>query len=175
MPRLMMAALLAAMPVSAQPHSRMSPKDQQALRDYDLTAGKIDKLMAVGEKMRAYAKAHPDVEKRGDFMRGKDLDESVKSIESKPELVSLMKSEGVAPRDFVVGMMSVVTAGMWAEMSKQYPSAQMPPEINPKNVKLMQEHPEILKKWEQAWSQRGRGGRGGPPPQGASDPDGDEK
>ena len=154
--RFPVAMLIAALPLSAlaQPHSRLSPKDQEALRSYELTSGKIDKLMAVGKKMREYAQAHPEVKKKGDFMRGKDLDESVQSVESHPELVSLMKSEGVAPREFVLGMMSLMTAGMWAEMSKSYPSAQMPPEVNPKNVKLLQEHPEILKKWEQAWSEK---------------------
>ena len=163
--RILFAALLAATPVLAQPHSRLSPQDQKALQEYDLTTGKIDKLMAVGQKMKAYAQAHPDVRQKGDFMRGKDLDESIKSIESKPELVSMMKSEGVSPRDFVLGTMSLMTAGMWAEMSKSYPNAQMPPEINAKNVKLLQDHPEIIQKWEQAWSERGHHGRGGPPPE----------
>ena len=171
--RILLAAVLAAAPSFAQPHSRMSPKDQQALHDYDLTAGKIDKLMAVGARMRAYAQAHPEVREHGDFMRGKDLDESVKSIEAKPELVSLMKSEGVAPREFVLGMMSVVTAGMWAAMSKQYPDAKMPPDINPRNVKLMQEHPELMQKWESAWSEKR--GRGGPPPKGEPDADDEGK
>ena len=63
-------------------------------------------------------------------------------------------SPSVTPRDFVVGTMSLFTAAMWAQMSQQYPDAKMPPEINPKNVKLMQDHPEILRKWEEAWSEK---------------------
>jgi hypothetical protein len=176
--RLFLAALLAAMPLFAQPgpRSRMSPKDQQALHDYDLTTGKIDKLMAVGKKMREYAAAHPEVEKRGDFMRGGSLDDMVKHIEAQPDLVKLMKSEGVSPREFALGMMSVMSGGMWAEMSKSYPQAQMPPEINPKNVKLFQDHPELMQKWEQAWSQGRHGrGRGGSPPEHEGSPDSDDK
>jgi len=77
--------------------------------------------------MKAYAQAHPEVRQQGDIMRGKDLDESVRSVESKPELVSMMKSEGVSPREFVLGMMTIMTAGMWAAMSQRYPDAKMPP------------------------------------------------
>jgi hypothetical protein len=145
---LLFAAVLAAAQISAA--------DQQALHDYDLTAAKIDKLMTVGTKMREYAAAHPEVRQQGDFMRGKDLGESIKSVEAKPELVAMMKEQGVTPRDFVLGTMSLFSAAMWAQMSKQYPDAKMPPEINPNNVKLLQDHPEVMQKWEQAWSEKGR-------------------
>jgi len=155
--RVVWAAVLAAMPVYAQ-HSRLSPEDQKALREYELTEAKIDKLMSVGKKMKEYAQAHPEAQKKGDFMRGDTLDDSVKTVEAKPELAAIMKAEGLAPREFVLGMMSLISAGVWAEMSKSYPDAKMPPEINPKNVKLLREHPEILQRWEAAWNDRGAGG-----------------
>jgi hypothetical protein len=141
------------MPVYAQ-HSRLSPQDQKTLHEYELTEGKIDKLMAVGKKMKEYAEAHPQVREKSGFMGGDTLDDSVKSVEAKPEMVAIMKSEGLQPREFVLGMMSLISAGMWAEMSKSYPDAKMPPEINPKNVKLLQEHPEILQRWQAAWNDR---------------------
>ena len=58
----------------------------------------------------AWAKAHPEVKQQGDFMRGNDLDESVKSIEAKPELVSLMKSEDVTPREFMLARLAALIA-----------------------------------------------------------------
>jgi hypothetical protein len=155
MMRLLVAAALLALPAAAQ-GPRFSPQDMKALHDYELTQGKVDKLLVVGQKMRAYAEKHPEVRQQGDLMRGKTLDESVKSMEAKPELVSMMKAEGVTPREFVLGMMSMVSAGMWAAMSQRYPDAKMPEEINPKNVTLLQSHPEIMQKWEQTWSDPGR-------------------
>ena len=140
----LVAVLLAA--------SHMSAADQKALHDYDLSESKIDKLMNVGQKMRAYSKEHPEVREQKDFMHGKDLDESIKSIEAKPEFVKMLESEGVTPRDFVLGTMSLFTSAMWAQMSRQYPDAKTPEEVNPKNVKLLQDHPEIMQKWQQAWS-----------------------
>lgn len=147
MSSLIVAALLAA--------SQMSAADEKALHGYDLTAAKIDKLLAVAQKMKFWGEAHPEEARREDeLLRGKTLDESVKRIESKPQLVSLMKSEGVTPHEFVLGMMAFAQASMWSALSPQMPDAKMPPEVNPRNVKLLQDHPEIMQKWEQAVTEK---------------------
>ena len=79
------------------------------------------------------------------------LDEAVKKMESKPELVAMMKSEGLTTRDWLVGTMAFTTAAMWSEMSKRYPDQKAPDTVNPKNVELLQSHPEIMQKWMQTW------------------------
>lgn len=147
MSSLIVAALLAA--------SQIADADQKALNDYDLTAAKIDKLLAVGQKMKAWGEAHPqEVRREDEIMRGKTLDESIKRIESKPQLVALMMSEGMTPREFVLGMMAFAQAALWSALSPQMPDAKIPPEINPRNVKLIKDHPEIMQKWQQDLSEK---------------------
>jgi len=150
-----------AQPAPPQPRPRghmpsLSPEDEAAIKNYDLSAAKIDKLMNVGVKMREYVKAHPEVQQQN-LMEGKTLDSAIQKMEGKPELVAMMKSEGVTPRDWLLGVMAFTNAAMWSEMSKRYPNQPAPPMVNQKNVELLQKHPELMEKWKNTWEPAGHG------------------
>jgi hypothetical protein len=138
---------------ASRPHKHMpslSPEDQAAIRNTDLTSARIEKILKAGVRMRDYVKAHPEV-RQNDFMEGRTLDQSVKFVESKPEMVAIMKAEGVTPREWLLGVMAFNNAAMWSEISKRSPNQPTPPMVNPKNVALLQAHPELVQKWMDAW------------------------
>jgi hypothetical protein len=145
-------ALALALPAvaAAAPGASLDSGDQQALHDYELTPARIEKLTKIGVRMGEYVKAHPEA-RHSDIMKGKTLDDSVKAIQAKPEVMAMLKSEGVSPRDFMLGTLSLMQAGMLVQMRNQYPGAAMPDNTNPKNLELVASHPELTKKWMEAW------------------------
>jgi hypothetical protein len=147
-----------ALPTLAAGHaaSHLDASDEKAMREYDLTPAKVDKLAKAATRIREYGKTHPDV---GETTSGKTIDESVKKLDAYPEVVSMLKSEGLTSREFMVGMMSMMQAGMWTSMSAQYPNAKMPDDINPKNVELLRKHPELMKKWQTAFEEEQGNGK----------------
>jgi hypothetical protein len=149
---LLSIALALSLPaVAAEPvPAGMDAKDEQALRDYEITAGKLDKLTDVGRKMGEYVKAHPEA-RQGNVLKGGGIDASVKGIESQPELVSILKAEGVAPREFVLATMSMMQAHMISSIRARYPDTKMPDNVNPKNVEFVEKHPDLKQKWLAAW------------------------
>jgi hypothetical protein len=149
------AAAAQPMPRQQRPHQELSTADEKEIASYDLNQGKFDKLMRIGVKMREYIEAHPEVKNEQNPMAGKDLDESVARIESKPEMVKMLKSEGMSPREWLVCMMSFVNASMWSEATRRNPGMQLPPGTNTKNVAWVRAHPELIQKWMQTWEPNG--------------------
>jgi hypothetical protein len=151
-PPLLLLSLVLAFPALAADSSASAdnPADEQALRDYQLSVGKVEKLCRVGERMREYVKTHPE-EKHSDIMKGKTLDDSVKAIEARPEVMAMLKAAGVTPREFMLGTLTMMQATMMVSMRAQYPEAKTPDNINPNNVELVQRHPELSRKWAAAW------------------------
>src|SRR3954463_1825837 len=93
MNRFAVIALISSAALAAPPqHPRggrmptLTPADEAAIKGYDLSEGKIDKLLKVGLKMREYANAHPEV-RDTNIMEGKSLEESATKMESKPESI----------------------------------------------------------------------------------------
>jgi hypothetical protein len=148
--QLLLALAFALPAVAAGPGALMDQGDQQALHDYGLTPAKIEKLTKIGVKMGAYIKVHPEA-RHSDIMKGNTLDDSVKAIQAKPEIMTMLKSEGVSPRDFMLGTLSMMQAGMLVRMRAQYPDAKMPDNTNPKNLDLVAKHPDLTQKWMAAW------------------------
>jgi hypothetical protein len=162
MVRITLAALLLSFAAAAdqpaqgqqRPHQELSPADEKEIHDYDLTQPRIDRMLKVGARMRDYLETHPE-EKKENPMAGKNLDDSVARMDQKPEMVAMMKSEGVKPREWLVGMMAFVNAAMWSEASKRNPTMQAPPTVNQKNVEYLRAHPELMQRWMDTWEPQG--------------------
>jgi hypothetical protein len=183
-----LAVLCLALPAAAQspqgpppgrgghgPMHDLTPEDQKAIHDFKLTTSVTDRLVDAGKKVRDLAEKDPSLEKANPMAGAKGLDESVKRIEQYPEVVSIMKGEGVTPREFVLGAFTLMTATMWSSLRKSYPQAEVPAYVNPDNMKFIDDHPEVLQKFRAAFEKGGHRMRPhGAPGEGGADagPDG---
>ena len=129
----------------------LAPEDEKAIHDYKLSTSSIDKLVDAGKRVRELAEKDKSMEKANPMSEGKTFEDSVKRIEAHPQAVSAMKSAGVAPREFVVGTFTLMTAAMWSVMKKSYPQAPVPAYVNPDNMKFIEDHPEALQKFQGAF------------------------
>jgi hypothetical protein len=145
-------ALVLALPAvaAAAPGAAMDAGDQQALHDYELTPAKIEKLTKIGVRMGEYVKVHPEA-RHSDMMKGKSIEDSVNAIQARPEVMAMLKSEGLSPRDFMLGTLSMMQAGMMAQIRAHNPSVQLPDTVSSKNLDLVASHPDLTKKWMDAW------------------------
>lgn len=133
-------------------HGReLAPEDEKAIHDFKLTTSNTDKLADAGKRVRLLAEKDKSLEKDNPMQNGKTFDDSVKRIEAHPQVVGAMKSAGVSPREFVVGTFTLMTAAMWSGMKKNYPQAPVPPYVNADNLKFVEDHPEVLQKFQAAF------------------------
>ena len=84
------------------------------------------------------------------------VEEKVRHLERYPEVVSALERAGVTPRELVVGTLAVQQAAMWSSARKKSPGTPLPPEVNPDNVRFIDQHPEALRKWQLALSRERR-------------------
>jgi hypothetical protein len=132
-------------------NGEVPPEDQKAIHDFKLTSSAVDKLLAAGPKIHALVEKDPSMAK-ADVMRGaKNIDESLKRMQQYPQGIAALKSAGLSPREFIVSTQTLGTAMMWSIMKKSYPQAQVPAYINPDNVKFIEDHPDVMQKFQAAW------------------------
>lgn len=152
----------------------LAPEDEKAIHDYKLTASNTGKLADAGKRVRDLIEKDKSLEKDNPLGEGRTFADSVKRIEAHPQAVSAMRSAGVAPREFVVGMFTLMTAAMWSGMKKSYPQAPVPPYVNPDNMKFVDDHPEVVQKFQAAFEigdQKRGHPRGGADSEGKGDKD----
>src|ERR1700760_4450319 len=101
--------LLLALALPAAARGKLDATDETLLFDYALTAGKIEKLVKIAERMRGYVKAHPEAKQDG-FMKGDTIDQRIRTVKSSPGVMELLKSQGVEPRELVLGMLTMMQA-----------------------------------------------------------------
>ena len=128
------------------PMRDLSPEDQKAIHDYKLSTSNTDKLMDANRRLMEMAEKDPQMRKDNP-MTARTLDDSVKKVDSLPAAKTVLKQVGLSSREFVVGTFTMMTAAMWHGMQKSYPQAQVPPYVNPDNLKFVDAHPELVKKW----------------------------
>jgi hypothetical protein len=152
-------------PRNALQTGEVPPEDQKAVHDFKLNSSSFNKLLAAGQKIRALAEKDPSMEKANPMRGGKNFDESVKLVEQLPQLVAALKSVGLSPREFIVGITTFSISGMWAAMKNADPPQRPPSYMNPDNIKFVEDHPDALEKFGAAWGAEGKSRpRGGRPP-----------
>ena len=137
------------------PMHDLAPEDQKAIHDFKLDTSVTDRLVSAGKNVRELAEKDPSMEKANPMQGAKTMDESIQRIEQHPQAVAAMKKAGVTPREFVVGTFTVMTATMWSQMRKNYPQAQPPAYVNPDNMKFIDDHPEVMQKFQAAFDRGG--------------------
>ena len=149
MKRLLPLLLVLSLPALAA-GGKLDADDERALRDYQLTTGTMEKLVKVGERMRDYVKEHPEA-RNGGFMKGNKIDDSVQALQGKPFMMQMLNAEKLAPRDFMLGTLTMMQSGMLLQLRAQYPDSPMPDNVNTSNLALVSKHAELMQKWRAAW------------------------
>jgi hypothetical protein len=142
--------LLLALALPAAARGKLDATDETALMEYALTAGKIEKLAKVGERMRGYVKAHPEAKQDG-FMKGETIDQRVRTVRTNPGVMEILGAVQMEPRELVLGMLTMMQADMLLRLQAQYLDTPLPDNINVKNLELAAKQGKLLEKWRAAW------------------------
>jgi hypothetical protein len=147
--RTLLLLIALALPVAAA--GKMDPDDERALRAYELTTGKIEKLVKIGDRMRDYVKVHPEARRGGGFLKGDRLDDRLQALESTPYMMEMLNAEKITPRDFMLGTLTLLQTGMLMQIRAQHPDSPVPDDVNQKNLELISKHADLMQKWRTAW------------------------
>jgi len=133
----------------AQPRSRASDDaDQRELYNYSLTMDKIRKVADATASFADFAKKHPELQ--GQSSNSKNLDEMVRKFEKYPEAVAILKQQGLTPREYAVGVLTLMQASMAVGFKKSGAYKEYPPDmlklVSKPNLDFVDQHyDEIVK------------------------------
>ena len=148
-------ALVLSMPAPAP--AKSPSNDEMEIQRFTLTSPFLDKMAAVQRKVATLEKDHPEMEKQMKGAASKNREETdnsidgmVKKMDSFPPLVNIIKAQGLTVRQYVVGTMALIQAGMYAAMKKQMPSMKTPEGMNMANVAFIEAHQAELDKFQKS-------------------------
>lgn len=141
---------------SAQGLGAQEDPDQKVLYNYTLTMDKVKKLAHAIEALQKLQKTDPDSLKQnggdsgddagnsGDGSNRLELDKKVKTIEKLPKVVAVLKKDGLTPREYVVGSLSLFQAWTSVALKREGAIKEYPPEtfkiVNKKNITFLEKH-----------------------------------
>src|SRR5437763_14685247 len=105
------AAILLVSGAYAQARKNADSADQKELYNYVLTMDKVKKLAAATNQFQELGKKHPELndEKPTD---SKNIDEMAQKLQKYPDVVSILSKNGLTPREYTVGFMTLMQASM---------------------------------------------------------------
>ena len=125
--------------------------DSKEVFNYVLSMDKIRKLAAVQTDVKALQKANPDLQKQmdNDNTDG-NLSALAQKVQKYPRVAAIVKKDGLTPREYIVGTLALIQAGLGVSMKKngtfqEYP-LKMLTLVNPANLKIVEANwDEIVK------------------------------
>lgn len=121
--------------VSAQA-PQISPERRQAILDYQLTMQRANQLIPAMEAMTKYAASLPDFQERVRKSMTMASAEQVAQLEKDPKAMAILKQNGLAARDYLVGVPALRMALMAAQSGVASPYLI----ASPANVAFAKEH-----------------------------------
>ena len=86
------------------------------------------------------------------------LDEMEAQIQKAPLIANALQSAGMPPREYAKFMMAIIQASMVAGFKKAGMMKELPPGVNPENVKFIEEHEAELKAMQAEFEKLAKGG-----------------
>jgi hypothetical protein len=123
--------------------------DQKELYNYVLTMDKVKKLAAATMQFQELAKKHPELndEKQTD---SKNIDEMVQKLQKYPDVVSILSKNGLTPREYAVGFMTLMQASMAVGFKKSGTYKEYPPKmlevVSKPNLDFVDQHFDEIQK-----------------------------
>lgn len=144
---LIAAGLLSGI-AAAQTRSRGTDESgQKELYNYVLTMDKIQRISGATRALEALARQHPEL---NDMNSAKTLDATVQNFQRYPDAVAVVKKFGMEPREYIVGVMTVMQAGMAVGFKKSGTYKEYPPDIlklvSKANLEFVEQHWDEVQK-----------------------------
>jgi hypothetical protein len=87
------------------------------------------------------------------------LAEMEANIRKTPAIANALQSAGMSPREYATFMMAMIQASMVAGFKKAGMMKELPKDVNPENVKFVEEHEAELKAMQAEFEKLARGGK----------------
>jgi predicted Zn-dependent protease len=123
--------------------------DQKELYDYALTMDKVQRIDAATKGLEELSKKHPEVKDSSD---AKSLSEIAQKFEKYPDAVAVLAKNNMTPREYAVGMLTLMQAGMAVGMKKSGTYKEYPPEmlkvVSKPNLDFVEQHWDTIQKMQ---------------------------
>jgi hypothetical protein len=137
----LLAVAMGATVAAAQSKRSADDPGQKEIYNYILTMDKVQKIGAATKTLQALAKQHPEL---NDTSQANTLDETVQKLEKYPDAIAVIKKNGMAPREYIVGVMCVMQAGMAVGFKKSGTYKEYPPDmlklVSKANLDFVEQH-----------------------------------
>jgi hypothetical protein len=129
--------------------STSNDADQRELLSYTLTMDKVQKLAGAIHGLGALAQAHPEL-KSAASPDNDSLDAITKRLQQYPDAVAVLAKNGLSPREFAVGSLTLMQSAMAVGFKKsgvvkEYP-AEMTKLVSPANLAFVEQHYDDITK-----------------------------
>jgi hypothetical protein len=144
---------------------KKDPKYQQLLKleaEIDALEKKDDRSEAEDAKLAALNEEKEKLESASDnplsLGQANSLSEMEANIRKSPPIANALQSAGMSPREYSTFMMAMIQASMVAGFKKAGMMKELPKEVNPENVKFIEEHEAELKAMQAEFEKLAKGG-----------------
>ena len=144
---------------------KKDPKYQQLLKleaEIDALEKKDDRTEAEDAKLAALNEEKEKLESASDgplsLGQANSLSEMEANIRKSPPIANALQSAGMSPREYSTFMMAMIQASMVAGFKKAGMMKELPKEVNPENVKFIEEHEAELKAMQAEFEKLAKGG-----------------
>jgi hypothetical protein len=144
---------------------KKDPKYQQMLKlDAEIEAleKKDDRTEAEDAKLAALNEEKEKLESASDgplsLGQANSLSEMEANIRKSPAIANALQSAGMSPREYSTFMMAMIQASMVAGFKKAGMMKELPKDVNPENVKFIEEHEAELKAMQAEFEKLAKGG-----------------
>lgn len=124
--------------------------DQKELYNYVLTMDKVKKLAGATNAMQSYAKQHPELNDKDMGGDAKNLDQMVQKMQKYPPILTILKQNGLTPREYAVGFFTLMQASMAVGFKKSGTYKDYPPKmlqlVSKANLDFVEQHFDEIQK-----------------------------
>ena len=141
------AVLMAAGTPAQTKNSETDEAGQKELYNYVLSMDKIQKIASATQALQVVAKQHPELNEGGS---AKSLDQTVQRFEQYPDAVAILSKNGLTPRKYTVGFMTMLQATMAVGFKKSGTYKEYPPDmlkqVSKANLDFVEQHWDAIQK-----------------------------
>ena len=145
---------------------KKDPKYQQLMKleaEIDALEKKDPRTEAEDEKLAALNDEKEKLEASADgplsLGQANSLSEMEANIRKSPPIANALQSAGMSPREYATFMMAMIQASMVAGFKKAGMMKELPKDVNPENVKFIEEHEAELKAMQAEFEKLAKGGQ----------------
>src|ERR1044071_1375529 len=146
---------LATSPTVAQ-GPKANGADDRELFSFVLTMGKVQHLSGAAKGLHELEKKHPGMSNGGP---NKSIDEMVGAIKKYPDAVAVLAKNGLSPRDYAVGFLTLIQSTMVVGLKKAGTFKSYPPDmtklVSQANLAFVEQHYAEIQKLIPDWSSEG--------------------